>query len=93
MVVDYPCGSTETYDLTPKHSKPVVSLSRCCCNAATDGFTKSECLSDCIIYSLIIIEVCKEMDHICSDDHKSMPRNGDKDALMEFRWRDVCAWN
>ena len=89
MVVDYPCGSTETYDLTPKRSKPVVSLSRRCYNAAAKGFTKSECLSDRIVHSLTI-EVRKEMDHICSDDHKSMLRNGDKDALKEFKWRDVC---
>ena len=89
MVVDYPCGSTKTYDLTLKRSKLVVSLSRCCYNVAAKGFMKSERLSDCIIHSLTI-EVRKEMDHICSDDHKSMQHNGDKDALKEFRWCDVC---
>jgi len=89
VVVDYPCGATDTYDLTPKRSRPVVSLSRRSYNAAAKGFTTMECLSDRIIRSLTI-EVRKEMDHICSDGHKSMLRDGDKDALKKFRWSDVC---
>jgi len=67
----------------------VVSLSRRSYNAVAKGFATSECLSSRNIH-LLTIQVRKEMDHICSDDHKSMLSDGDKDALKNFRWSDVC---
>ena len=75
--------------MTPKRRKPVVSLSRRNYNAAAKGFTSSECLSDHIVKSLTL-EIRNEMAKICSDTHKSILRDTDKNALKKFRWENIC---